>query len=110
WEFGRGGEGEGGIEKAEGRMARTGAQKDSQIGKSALHGEGVPSALCRTGIWFNGKVVDLDLREIELSGDEVVRLWHPIGKEIEEVLAWREWLDTQQIQQPFKQAHREVYV
>jgi hypothetical protein len=63
-----------------------------------------------TGIWYGGKIVDLDLREISLDGDVTVRLWHPIGKEIEEVMAWREWLDAQQIQQPFKQAHREVYV
>lgn len=63
-----------------------------------------------SAIWFEGKLVDLDLREVVLSGDERVRLWHPIGKEVEEVTAWRDWLDTQQIQQPFKQAHREVYL
>jgi hypothetical protein len=109
WEFGSGGSGGCGSVKMAG-AAGGAVKEDSQIGKSALHGAGVNGALCRTGFWHEGKVVDLDLREIELAGNAVVRLWHPIGKEIEEVMAWREWLDTQQIQQPFKQAHREVYV
>ncbi len=57
------------------------------------------------------KIVDLDLRPIAHLGTETtVRLWHPIGKDTDEVLAWRAWLDEQQIQQPFKQAHREVYL
>jgi hypothetical protein len=63
-------------------------------------------------IWFNDALVDLDLRPVALADGRTttVQLWHPIGKPIEEVTAWRSWLDAQQIQQPFKQAHREVYV
>jgi hypothetical protein len=57
-----------------------------------------------------GEVVDLDLRFVTLGDSTVVRLWHPIGKDVDEVVAWRGWLESQQIQQPFKQAHREVYV
>lgn len=57
------------------------------------------------------KIVDLDLRPIaHLGAATTVRLWHPIGKDTDEVIAWRAWLDEQQIQQPFKQAHREVYL
>lgn len=64
-----------------------------------------------TAIWFNGALVDLDLKPLKLSDDSTtVQLWHPIGKSTEEVQAWRNWLDTQQIQQPFKQAHREIYI
>jgi hypothetical protein len=64
-----------------------------------------------TGIWFNGRLVDLDLKSITLPDQETtVRLWHPIGKATEEIIAWRSWLDAQQIQQPFKQAHREIYL
>lgn len=41
-----------------------------------------------------------------------VRLWHPIespgGRD--EVLAWRRFFEDRQIRQPFKQAHREVYL
>lgn len=39
-----------------------------------------------------------------------VQLWHPISESTEEVLAWRDWLAELEIQQPFKQAHREVYL
>jgi hypothetical protein len=55
--------------------------------------------------------VNLDLRPIASLGESTtVRLWHPIGKDIDEIVAWRAWLDEQQIQHPFKQAHREVYL
>ena len=38
-----------------------------------------------------------------------MELWHPIGREVAEISAWRDWLDRHQVTQPFKQAHREVY-
>jgi hypothetical protein len=51
------------------------------------------------------------LKPVGFSDEQTtVQLWHPIGKNTEEVVAWRSWLDTQRIQQPFKQAHREIYV
>ncbi|WP_216590188.1 DUF4132 domain-containing protein [Streptomyces brasiliscabiei] len=43
------------------------------------------------------------------SGSEVA-LWHPIGHAPAEVVAWRHWLERHGITQPFKQAHREVYL
>ncbi|NGO80814.1 DUF4132 domain-containing protein [Streptomyces sp. YC504] len=50
-----------------------------------------------------------------LAGEPVtagaeVELWHPIHHEPAEVVAWREWLERHVITQPFKQAHREVYL
>ncbi|HEX3148275.1 MAG TPA: DUF4132 domain-containing protein [Gemmataceae bacterium] len=39
-----------------------------------------------------------------------VALWHPIGQPIDEVVAWRGWLEKHEVVQPFKQAHREVYI
>src|SRR5439155_25556627 len=39
-----------------------------------------------------------------------VRLWHPIEADCDEVLAWRRFFEERQIRQPFKQAHREVYL
>jgi hypothetical protein len=39
-----------------------------------------------------------------------VRLWHPISSASEEVLSWRRWLERHAVTQPFKQAHREVYL
>ncbi|MYW68449.1 DUF4132 domain-containing protein [Streptomyces sp. SID8379] len=43
------------------------------------------------------------------AGREVT-LWHPVGREPAEVVAWRDWLERHQVTQPFKQAHREVYL
>ncbi|MGW6979316.1 DUF4132 domain-containing protein [Streptomyces sp. NPDC054932] len=40
----------------------------------------------------------------------VVELWHPVGREPAEVVAWRKWLERYAVTQPFKQAHREVYL
>jgi hypothetical protein len=48
-----------------------------------------------------------------LAGDEaatMIRLWHPIRATTGEVRAWREWLTSAEIRQPFKQAYREVYL
>jgi hypothetical protein len=64
-----------------------------------------------TAIWFRNRLVDLDLKPVELLDQQTtVQLWHPIGKTTEDIVAWRSWLDAQQMQQPFKQAHRELYV
>lgn len=41
---------------------------------------------------------------------ERVTLWHPVDREPAEVVAWRDWLERHEITQPFKQAHREVYL
>jgi hypothetical protein len=65
----------------------------------------------RTGSWNDGKLVDATGTEIERLGDtDRVTLWHPIDSTIAEVLAWRLWLEAHAIVQPFKQAHREVYL
>lgn len=39
-----------------------------------------------------------------------ITLWHPIGHTVDDVLAWRQRLEGLGIRQPFKQAHREVYL
>ncbi|WP_199443967.1 DUF4132 domain-containing protein [Umezawaea beigongshangensis] len=75
--------------------------------------------LARRLIWLvDGTPVafaDGELRTVDDSvptpGDEaVVELWHPVGRPVEEVLAWRGWLESHGVTQPFKQAHREVYL
>ncbi|MFD9358869.1 DUF4132 domain-containing protein [Streptomyces sp. NPDC060031] len=43
------------------------------------------------------------------AADAEVGLWHPIGREPDEVAAVRDRLEGLGITQPFKQAHREVY-
>lgn len=63
------------------------------------------------GAWLDGRIVDVRGRPIDwLAPETRVRLWHPIGFPVETVAAWREWMQTQEVCQPFKQAHREVYV
>ncbi|MEK6642986.1 MAG: DUF4132 domain-containing protein [Planctomycetota bacterium] len=63
------------------------------------------------GIYHDNAILNVDDRAIEwLNDDTRVELWHPIGRLTDEVLAWRRWLESHQVRQPFKQAHREIYV
>lgn len=61
---------------------------------------------------LNGKLCDYRGNPIEARQlhDTQVRLWHPVRAEADEVMAWREFFYAQGITQPFKQAHREVYL
>lgn len=60
--------------------------------------------------WSGRELTTLDGAPVEAAPDAAVRLWHPIGRPVEEVLAWRERLERDLVVQPFMQAHREVYV
>lgn len=63
-----------------------------------------------SGIWHAGRIVGRDGKPLDwLEDSTVVELWHPISVSTEVVLAWREWLTAHEVQQPFKQAHREIY-
>ncbi len=63
------------------------------------------------GIFIDGKIKNLNNKIIEwLTDTTEVQLWHPIGFPADTVLKWREFLETAQIKQPFKQAYREVYL
>ena len=63
------------------------------------------------GVWHNGKLVDSQDHELDWIDDETtVTIWHPILSEADEVLRWREWLVRHEVCQPFKQAHREIYI
>lgn len=46
----------------------------------------------------------------EPAAETIVRMWHPIEVDADEVLAWRDRLDTLSVTQPMKQAYREVYI
>jgi hypothetical protein len=50
------------------------------------------------------------LADVPVAGGTTVELWHPAGRQPAEVLAWRDWLERHGVTQPFKQAHREVYL
>jgi hypothetical protein len=46
----------------------------------------------------------------EIPGATKVSLWHPLGTAAEIVAAWRARLAALEVTQPFKQAHREIYL
>ncbi len=47
---------------------------------------------------------------IDAKKVQKVALWHPIDSDVHEVEAWRNFLFNNEIQQPFKQAYREIYL
>ena len=56
------------------------------------------------------RFVDSTDRRVVPKRNAIVSLWHPLRSAPAEVLAWREWLERHQLTQPFKQAHREIYL
>jgi Domain of unknown function (DUF4132) len=68
------------------------------------------------GRWVAGLAEADEIRDVAgaalpLNKDGVrVRLWHPMQSDTAQVLAWRRRLLELGITQPFKQAHREIYV
>ncbi len=64
----------------------------------------------QTAIWWEGGLVDWAGNAVTPAADAAVRLWHPIRSEVQEILSWRCFLEDRGIRQPFKQAHREVYL
>ena len=83
-------------------------------------GHPLAGAIARRLIWTAGGVAVLfDAaggaagvagKPVNLDESAEVALWHPVGREAAEVLAWRRRLEALKLTQPFKQAHREVYV
>ncbi|MEA5462432.1 DUF4132 domain-containing protein [Leptothoe sp. PORK10 BA2] len=63
------------------------------------------------GIWLDKHLVNLEDTAIDWLTDKTqVSLWHPITATSDTIQAWRQWLVDHEIQQPFKQAHREIYL
>ena len=63
------------------------------------------------GLFYDGDLVDRTGRALGWLGDTTrVELWHPIHESTQTVMAWRDWLAELEVKQPFKQAHREVYL
>jgi hypothetical protein len=64
-----------------------------------------------TAIWHDGRFVTERHAGVDwLRDDTRVWLWHPLYGDVAEVKAWREWLEAHEVSQPFKQAHREIYL
>ncbi|MFN7922559.1 MAG: DUF4132 domain-containing protein [Bryobacteraceae bacterium] len=66
--------------------------------------DGVPA------IAIDGHPIDIDGGALTVGDKAQVTLWHPSGRETGEVLAWRRRIESLGIVQPFKQAHREIYL
>lgn len=63
-----------------------------------------------TALYTDSQFVSADGDIVSISDDAIVQLWHPLNEPAEAVLAWRVHLENKEICQPFKQAHREVYL
>jgi hypothetical protein len=69
---------------------------------------GLVGPLARRLIWtVDGESV---LGDDAPADDATVRLWHPVDAAPEDVHRWRRELEAAELTQPFKQAHREVYL
>lgn len=64
----------------------------------------------QTGFWREGRIVDAEGKPLDPAEDVRVALWHPLESAADEVLAWRTCLEGWGVVQPFKQAHREIYL
>jgi hypothetical protein len=63
------------------------------------------------GCWHGGQLLDVAGQPLDWLTDATrVRLWHPLDASPDDVLAWRLRLEEAGVTQPFKQAHREVYL
>ena len=67
-------------------------------------------AVTLVGLPRAGTIENVDGKPLEVTSDAAVTLWHPISEAAERVLAWRRRLAVADITQPFKQAHREIYL
>jgi hypothetical protein len=62
-------------------------------------------------LFHRDQLIKIDGKALGAPGkDATVELWHPIGEKADRVVAWRRMLEKFEIRQPFKQAHREIYV
>jgi hypothetical protein len=59
---------------------------------------------------FDGQPVDAQGAAADVPAGARLRLYHPLRASLEETLAWRRLLERRELTQPFKQAHREIYL
>ena len=60
--------------------------------------------------WIKDQWLTLDGQDLKPNKNTAVRLWHPIYSPTKDVLKWRDFLEKEKIQQPIKQAYREIYL
>jgi hypothetical protein len=62
------------------------------------------------GLWQESGLIDFRGRKLRPPGGTTVSLWHPMSASVDEIRAWRDRLEAAGVMQPFKQAHREIYI
>jgi len=63
------------------------------------------------GAWLDSQMVGWNNEPVAgLGPSTMVQLWHPLQSDPQTILSWRCWLEDHHVVQPFKQAHREVYL
>jgi len=63
-----------------------------------------------SAIWLNYNWMNNKMEVISPNENSTISLWHPATQAVEEIKNWREFLMLNKIQQPIKQAFREVYL
>lgn len=62
-------------------------------------------------VYREGQLLTADGQLVtRLDESSKVQLWHPLDSDRDAILAWRTWFEERQVEQPFKQAHREIYL
>lgn len=61
-------------------------------------------------IAWQGQMIEVSGAVRPLLPEARVKLWHPVEWDVATVLSWRCWFEDHPVRQPFKQAHREVYL
>jgi Domain of unknown function (DUF4132) len=61
-------------------------------------------------LFHDGAPTDVQGSAIVPGTSAKITLWHPVECDIEEITAWRRRLEELEVTQPFKQAHREIYL
>ncbi|WP_345210395.1 DUF4132 domain-containing protein [Mucilaginibacter gynuensis] len=69
------------------------------------HADGVTAAY-----WLNGEWIGYQQNVLAINNITEVCLWHPATATVDDVQQWRAFFIDKQIQQPIKQAFREVYL
>ncbi|WP_136667881.1 DUF4132 domain-containing protein [Flavobacterium sp. H122] len=59
---------------------------------------------------INNQWINNNYDSVDIDKFTTVSLWHPVTSSTNEVKEWRKFLLEGQIQQPFKQAYREIYL
>jgi hypothetical protein len=79
------------------------------FGRRLIWGVGSAGEVVAAGLPDGDAWVGVDGRPLSVSATSEVRLWHPADADEAEIAAWRATVAAAALEQPLKQAHREVF-